>query len=75
MQVLICQTVVRPTLLYSCETWPKTKVNGNNVIDEDGLICNGLSLLFGEIRTSWRKPGGIDSDGHVKEKVGMIRAR
>ena len=40
MKILIYQTVIRPILLYGCETWPMSvKAYGNNR-DENGTMGN-----------------------------------
>ena len=39
LKILIYQTVIQPTLLYGCETWPMS-VSGNNR-DENGAMGNG----------------------------------
>ena len=45
LKILIYQTVIRPTLLYGCETWPISvkdeKRRHGNKRDENGAMGNG----------------------------------
>ena len=48
LKLLICQTVIRPTLLYGCETWPMSdKYEKRKATTEMRMVrwAMGLSLL------------------------------
>ena len=52
--------MVRPTLLYGCETWPMS-------------VRYEKRMATAEMRMAQGTMGGADSDG--QEKVGIVRAR
>ena len=75
LKLLIYHTVIRPTLLYGCETWPMSvkyeKRIGNN-IDENGAMCNGSEPARTPEKSGdlGRSKVGSDSDRYETEKAG-----
>ena len=71
LKLLLYQTVIRPNLLYGCETWPMS------VKDEDVAMGNGGEPVrtpekLGDLE---RGKGGSDGDGYETEKAGMVWTR
>ena len=75
LKLLIYQTVLRPTMLYGCETWPMSVKDGRQILE----WCDGQwGEPFGTQEKEGdpgRGKGGTDSDGYEMEKAGMVRAR
>ena len=76
MKLLIYQTVIRPTLLYGCETWPMSVKDEKLMATIEMIMVRwamGVSLL--ERRRNkdvfWGSNGGIDNSyGCEKVNVG-----
>ena len=56
MKLLIYQTVIRPTLLYGCETWPMSVKDEKRMVTTDVNGAMGVGPLeHRKMRRSWRK--------------------
>ena len=68
--IYIHQTVIRPTLLYGCETWPMSGKDEKRMTTTETRMVRwpmGDEPIGSE--------GGTDSGGYDNEKAGMVWAR
>ena len=78
MKLLINQTVIRPMLLYDCESWPMSEKHMTTTTEirmvrwATGGEPVGTPMKLGDLGGS---NCGTNCDGHEKKKVGMVRAR